>query len=77
MKNPTNHDLHIMLTRIEERQINVVEKLDNISRRQKEHEENDEERFTNLNRYAASIAMIASVIGGGVMWTYQKLAGKI
>ena len=77
MNKPTGHDLHIMLTRIEERQIAVVDKLDNIIKRQQEHELKDEERFTDLNRYAASIAIVSSAIGFGVMYIYNKITAKI
>lgn len=77
MKNPNNHDLHIMLTEIHGDVKSTIEKLNWIADWQKEHEEKDERRFNSLNKYATSIAIVASVIGGGTTWIYQKFTGKI
>lgn len=77
MKNPTNQDLHIMLARIEEQITFVSEKIDDIKISQKEHEKKDDERFSNLNHYAASIAIVASFMGAGIMWAKDKLMGKL
>lgn len=73
MRNPTNLDLQVLLARIEERQIAVVDKLDNITARQKEHEEKDEKRFESLNRYAASISIVSAFVGALFTYGYNKI----
>lgn len=75
MPNATNEDLHIMLVRIEERQIFVVEKLDTIVARQKEHEEKDDKRFDSLNKYATSVGIVAGSIGWGIAYAWKKITG--
>ena len=71
MKNPTNSDLHIMLVRIEERQKTVVDKLDGVTQWQTRHEEKDEKRFGDLNKYGRSIAIVASIFGAGIAMSFQ------
>lgn len=71
MKNPTLLDLQIMLVRIEERQINVVDKLENVTKWQASHEEKDEKRFRELNKYGGSIAIVSSIFGAGIMFSLQ------
>ncbi len=82
MDNPSNHDLHIMLVRIEERQKSVIDgqadivhKLDKVTIWQDTHEKRDEERFNSLNKYAASVAMIGAAIGAGASYLYKKVMG--
>lgn len=72
----TNHDLHIMLTRVEE-------KLDGVKEWQKEHQENDSKQFTELNgninemnKYAASIAIVAAALGASGAWLLNKFTGN-
>lgn len=80
----TNHDLHVMLARVEE-------KLDAVKDWQKEHQENDSRQFEahsrqfitlnknigSMNRFGASIAIVASVIGATGTYIWQKLTSKI
>lgn len=73
----TNHDLHIMLTRIEERQKTNTSKIDTILDWQVSHEEKDEQRFGSLNKYAASVAIVAASIGAFGSFLWDKLTGKI
>lgn len=72
----TNHDLHVMLTRIEERQKTIAEKVDLANRWQAEHEKKDEERFNSLNKYAASIAIVSSAITAGLAYLWNMITGK-
>ncbi len=76
MANPTNHELHILLTEIKGDVKSLVEKANNTAEWQDEHEKKDEERFGNLNRYAASIAIVASAIGAVGAWIWGKLTGQ-
>jgi hypothetical protein len=66
----------IAIARIEERQASVVDKLDISAKWQTAHETKDEERFANLNKYAASIAIVAS--GAGMLGSYvwNRLTGR-
>lgn len=75
MVDKTLNDLHVMLARIEERQINVVESLKIINIWQEKHEEKDEERFAGLNKYAASIALVAGFLGAGGSYIWNKIMG--
>lgn len=72
----TNQDLHVMLARIEERQISLIEKMNLSVIWQNEHERKDEERFSKLNKYAASVAVIASSIGACGAWLWNRLTGS-
>lgn len=81
MKNPSNRDLHIMLARIEERQIAVVDKVDGITDWQKSHQENDSKQFKELNdnvnamnKYAASVAVVAATIGASMSYLWKKIS---
>lgn len=83
MKNPTNQDLHVMLARIEERQVAVVEKIDDIKATFIIHQEEDKIQFkeinrsvNNLHKYAASVAIVASTIGGSTIWFWNKITGQ-
>lgn len=76
MKNPTNHDLHVMLVEIKGDVRSLVDKANSNLAWQKEHERKDEERFSNLNRYAASVAIVASGIGACGMWIWSKITGQ-
>ncbi len=73
----TNHDLHIMLTEMRKDIKYIVTKSESLEEWQKEHEERDEKRFASLNRYATSIAVVASGIGAMGTYIWQKFAGKI
>lgn len=87
----TNDDLHteicktqIMLARIEERQINVVTRLDDVKATQETHQKIDDMKFAEIDKklssmthYATSIALVASAIGAGAEWVFNKLTGKI
>lgn len=73
----TNHDLHLLLVRVEA-------KLDSVKEWQVEHQENDSKQFlqlnksvTSMNRYAASIAIVASFIGATGSYIWQKITGKV
>ncbi len=83
MRNPTNKDLHVLLARIEERQIAVIEKVDDIKTALRTHQEKDDNQFkelgdsvNSLHKYAASIAIISSAIGGGFTWVWGKITGQ-
>ncbi len=72
----TNHDLHVMLARVEE-------KLDGVKEWQASHQENDSKQFKELNdnlsdmtRYAASIAIVAGAIGACGAWMINKITGQ-
>lgn len=71
----TNHDLHLMLTEIKGDVKNLVEKTDNSIQWQKDHEDKDEKRFSGLNKYAASVAIVAGVAGAGASWIWSKITG--
>ncbi len=71
-----------MLTRIEEKQISVIEKLDNIKAWQKDHQENDIRQFKELNdningmyKYVVSIAGVGIAIGTSGTYLWKKLIG--
>ena len=72
----TNHDLHIMLTELRKDTQYIIAKSNSLEKWQKEHEEKDEKRFANLNKYAASIAIVASGIGAIGAYVWQKFTGK-
>ncbi len=72
----TNQELHLLLVEIKGDVKSLVEKADNTIVWQKEHEEKDERRFSNLNRYAASIAAVASGIGICGAYVWQKITGQ-
>lgn len=83
MKNPSNRDLHVMLARIEERQVFVIEKVDGIKNWQETHQTNDTKQFKELNdninsmnKYAASIATVAGFIGAGAVYAWNYLTGR-
>ncbi len=74
--------LRTMIARIEERQIAVVEKIDEIKAGLAVHQEKDDSQFkslndnvNNLHKYAASVAIVASAIGGGTIWLWNKITG--
>ena len=78
----TNHDLHIMLTRIDEKQTAIVEKVDSIIGRQALHQTNDDKQFAevrfeinSMNKYAASIAIVAGGIGAISAYIWNKITG--
>lgn len=66
----------ITVARIEERQVAVVDKLDISATWQKEHEIKDEERFSNLNKYAASVAMVGATIGACATYLWNRITGQ-
>jgi len=77
MKNPSNYDLAVMIARLEEQLKPIVKMGEDTVEWQKEHERKDELRFANLNKYAASVAIVSSFIGAGCTWLYEKMTGKI
>lgn len=84
MPNPSNRDLHVMLARIEERQINLSEKINKIADWQEHHEENDTKEFkeikasiNSLYKYASSIALVATSIGATITYFFKKIKGII
>lgn len=76
MSKITNHDLHIMLVGMDKDIKSIIEKADLSAKWQKEHEEEDEARFANLNRYATSIAIVASGVGACATWVWSKVTGQ-
>jgi hypothetical protein len=69
------NDLHVMIARIDERLLNITEKLEDAKEWQEEHEERDEERFSNLNAYAASVALVSGFIGACGSYLWKKIGG--
>ncbi len=75
MTDKTLNDLHVMLARIEERQIIIVDDIKRSREWQEKHEEKDEERFAGLNKYAASIALVAGFLGAAASYIWNKITG--
>lgn len=63
MVKTTLSDLHVMLARVEERQINIVNGFEQNKIWQEKHEEKDEESFAKLYKYARSLAVVSFAIG--------------
>lgn len=72
----TNHDLHIILVGIEKDIKVICKQVDAAEKWQKEHEEKDEARFASLNKYAASIAIVASAVGAVFASLWEKITGQ-
>ena len=73
MKNPTNRDLHVLLARIEERQINIAHDVTDSKTWQIAHQITDnnqfkelEEKMSSMTKYAISIAGVSAFLGGCV-----------
>ena len=77
LKNPTNHDLHIMLIEIATNVNAIKSRVEDSVQWQKEHEKKDEKRFNDLNKYGRSIAIVASGFSFGSLLLWQKIAGKL
>lgn len=56
IRNPTNHDLHVMLVRLDGKVDLVLEAHKDIKKRQETHEKNDKERFGGIYKAAATAA---------------------
>ncbi len=81
--------LRTIMARFEERQIAmaerqaaVIEKIDEIKGCLAIHQDKDDSQFkslndnvNNLHKYAASVAIVASAIGGGTIWLWNKITG--
>lgn len=83
MKNPTNQDLHIMLVEMRGDIKSIVKDVGALTTGFSTHIASDAKEFktlneniNNLNRYAASIAIVASAIGGGTLWVWNKITGQ-
>lgn len=75
-------DVAQMLGRVEGKVDGIIASIAKIETWQTEHEAKDSERITALhqridgmNRYAASIAIVASAIGAGASWLWNKVMG--
>lgn len=80
---PTNHELHILLTEIRGDMKLVLEEQKKNREWQDTHDDKDSERFGKLhsridsmNKYAASIAIVASGIGMMFTYVWNKLTGN-
>lgn len=70
MKQTSNHDLHIMITKIDAKLDTVLEKHEDAVRWRNKHESSDDVRFTtlsdkldNVNKFGVSIAAVFGFIG--------------
>jgi flagellar capping protein FliD len=74
--------LKTMIARIEERQLNIADNIGSIKDALREHMENDKREFnairheiSQMNKYAASIAIVAGGIGAIGSWAWGKITG--
>ncbi len=71
----TINDVYTLVARVEERQINLVDKFNKSEEKdllwKEGHEKKDEERFNGLNKYGTSIAIVAGAIGAGGMIIFK------
>ena len=79
---PTNHDLHIMLVRLDGKLDSLIAKNIDFKEWQENHEKKDAERFDSLNQrleglrsYAASVALVGSGIGFGLKYLWDNIRG--
>lgn len=70
MQNPTNHDLHIMLTKLDGKLNLLLAQSSDAKEWQEKHEANDNRRFVDMERkisgwskYGISIAIVAAFVG--------------
>lgn len=83
MENPSNHDLHIMLVEMRGDIKGIAKDVGTLTTGFASHVESDAEEFkrlnnsiNNMNRYAASIAIVAGGIGTCAAWLWQKFTGQ-
>ena len=78
---PDNHQLHIMLVRIDSKLDTVVDGQQDVKTWQAKHEEADKEQFDKLHtrisdmrNYGNSIALVAGFLGAGAAaaWSYIR-----
>lgn len=72
-----NNDLILLLGEMKSDIKTILKSQTELIGRQEIHEKKDDDRFASLNRYAASIAIVASGITYGVQYLYHKLTGKV
>lgn len=82
MKSPTNHDLHIMLVEMRGDIKGIAKDMETLTIGFASHIENDAVEFKNLNgsisdmnRYAASIAVVAGGISACGAWIWHRVMG--
>ena len=63
MKTPSNHDLHIMITRLEGKMDNVGEKLDTVIEGHGNHLATIDGKISKLNTLAAFVGLTCAGIG--------------
>ncbi len=86
---PSNHDLHIMLVKVDGKLDALLAKNADFKEWQENHEKKDVERFTGLSErldgfsdrldslrsYAASVALVGSGIGFGLKYIWDNIRG--
>ncbi len=82
LKPPADSDTAYMLGEVRSDIKSVLKKLDEISVRQEKHESSDSariaeihDRIDSMNKYAASIALVACAIGASIKALYVKIMG--
>lgn len=79
----TNHDLHIMITKIDGKLNTIIESQKNAKDWQLQHSNDDKaefnklhERVSSLRTYGTSIAIVAAVFGSVGTWAWNKITGQ-
>lgn len=70
-----NHELYLLLGEMKGDIKAILKMQEATVTWQVEHEKNDDRRFGALNKYALSIAAVASVIGAGATYIWKKFVG--
>ena len=80
---PTNHDLHIMLVKLDGKFDSMLEKQEAAQNWQVDHDKKDSERFGGLQKridgmstYATSVALVAGFVGLSAKFIWDRLTGR-
>lgn len=82
MKAPSNHELHIILTKMDGKIDIMHEKLDGVSSWQEKHAESDEKHFETINNkignmqgIAATVGIFSAGIGAFISYMWNRFTG--
>lgn len=83
MDKPTNHELHIMLTKLDGKLDNISEKITGVSDWQEKHAASDEVHFESLNTkisnlrgLATSVGFVSAGVGVFISYLWNRFTGQ-